>query len=235
MKLTIEPAIAARYPDLCIGVLVVRELRNGPTSEATSQLLREEEQRIRNDFTKESFTEHPTLQRWRQVYADFGVKPRDAKASIENLYRIVLSGKDIRRVSTLVDLYNAVSLRFVLPLGGEDLDTVKGDIALRFAGEGEPPVLLLGDEVAAAPVPGEVIYADSTSAICRRWNWREADRTKLTMETKNCILVVEALGPAAHSDAGRALEELTALVRDHCGGVTRTALLHAAQLSLELD
>jgi DNA/RNA-binding domain of Phe-tRNA-synthetase-like protein len=72
-----------------------------------------------------------------------------------------------------------------------------------------------------------VIYRDDVGAICRCWNWREADRTKLTAQTRDAVLVVEALPehPPALLDA--ALADLAALVTLHLGARTRTAVLTA--------
>ena len=44
------------------------------------------------------------------------------------------------------------------PVGGEDLDKVKGDVILTFAGANEPPVVLLGDKESRPPHEGEIIY-----------------------------------------------------------------------------
>lgn len=225
MKLIVDSKILDTFEGVSIGYLLVSGLRNGPTAPEVDQLLSAEEMRIRTEFQKETFTEHANIQVWRRAYTQFGVKPKDAKASVENLYRIILSGRDVRRVSNLVDIYNYISLKYMVPVGGEDLDKVSGSIELRFAGEGEPAVQLLGDEEASAPLPGEVIYADTISAICRRWNWREADRTKLTDETKNCILVIEGVGSVPKETIDQALSELQALVSEHCGGTVERFLV----------
>ena len=109
--------------------------------------------------------------------------------------RRTLKGEPIRPILPLVDIYNAVSLEHLLPVGGEDLDSIEGDLRLTRASESEPPVRLLGEAEERAPKPGEVIYTDDRGAICRRWNWKEADRTKLTESTRTAVLVLEALPP----------------------------------------
>ena len=106
----------------------------------------------------------------------------------------------------------------MLPVGGEDMDKMKGDVVLTFAGSNETPVLLLGDKEPRVPHSGEVIYKDTISTICRRWNWREADRTKLTEETKNSILVIEGLPPVAKEEIENATNELKELIQKFCGG-----------------
>ncbi len=178
--------------------------------------------------------EHPRVAVWRDAYRKFGAKPKDHPSSIENLLRRVLRGASLPRVNTVVDLYNAVSLERLLPAGAEDLDAIRGDVELTFASEQEAPVLLLGEPEARAPRPGEVIYRDGDGAICRRWNWKEADRTKLRRETANALVVVEGLPPIGEDDVSGAIEEIASSLRAHCGGDVRTALLDARRPSAEL-
>jgi DNA/RNA-binding domain of Phe-tRNA-synthetase-like protein len=111
---------------------------------------------------------------------------------------------------------------------------VRGDIVLCRAGDAEPPALLLGDSEARPPHPGEVIYRDDLSAICRRWNWKEADRTKLTAATRHALLVMEALPPTGRPDLEQALAELAARVVRFCGGEATPAVLDAARPELDL-
>jgi len=45
----------------------------------------------------------------------------------------VLKGNEIWQINKVVDLYNYISLKYLTPIGGEDLDKIKGDIYLNFA------------------------------------------------------------------------------------------------------
>jgi len=70
-----------------------------------------------------------------------------------------------------------------------------------------------------------VIYADRAGALCRRWNWKEADRTKLTDRTTRGFLVIESLPPAGRAELDAALADLAALVAESCGGTVRTGVV----------
>ena len=168
---------------------------------------------------------HPKIDCWRKAYTKFGGKPKDNLSSIENLCRMTLKGGDLRPISPLVDLYNLISLKYLIPVGGEDLDKISGDIQLTFANETESPVSLLGEKDERPPHCGEVIYKDNLSAICRRWNWKEADRTKLVAQTKNCILVLEGLPPTTWEEIVLATKELADLVQKHCGGAVSSTII----------
>jgi DNA/RNA-binding domain of Phe-tRNA-synthetase-like protein len=123
----------------------------------------------------------------------------------------------------------------MLPVGGEDIDKIKGDVVLTFATGNEKKVLLLGDTEARAPHEGEVIYKDDESTICRRWNWREAERTKLTEKTKNCLLVIEGLSPVTKKEIEDATGELKDLIKKHCGGSLKSDILNKDNLELSIS
>jgi DNA/RNA-binding domain of Phe-tRNA-synthetase-like protein len=172
------------------------------------------------------------------LHRRFGAKPKDYPSSIENLIRRVVRGYQLPHINLLVDLYNMTSLRHLVPVGGEDLDKIEGDVELAFATKHEAPVRLLGETEERPPRPGEVIYKDNISVICRRWNWKEADRTKFTEHTTNGFLIVEGLPPVDRRLVEQVTNELSTLVETYCGGrvnkgiVTRenpTMTLHEKQ------
>jgi DNA/RNA-binding domain of Phe-tRNA-synthetase-like protein len=233
MKLTMTGEVLTKFPRLRLGILLARGVRNGGDATEIPALLRQEEARIRGELAADGLPGHPRILCWRDAYRAFGAKPKEHRSSIENLYRLVLRGGEVRAVNAMVDIYNFVSLRFMIPAGGEDLDAVSGDIELAVAGASEPPVRLLGDAGERAPHPGEVIYRDRVSAICRRLNWREAERTKLTRETANAVLVMEALPPIPTEELRGALGELSRLISQHCGGTLTDAVLDAAAPTFE--
>jgi DNA/RNA-binding domain of Phe-tRNA-synthetase-like protein len=225
VRLTIAPGVLALFPEAVVGLVAARDLQNGGENPADAADLRRAEAGLPGRLGGVPPSEHPRIAAWREAYRRFGAKPKDHPSSVENLVRRVLKGWTVPHVNRLVDIYNALSLETLLPAGGEDLDAIEGDVALTLASENEPPVRLLGEAEGRPPHPGEVIYRDRAGAICRRWNWKEADRTKLTESTRNAILVVEGLPPAAREDVRAAVEELARRVRERCGATVATAVL----------
>lgn len=225
MRLVIADSMFDEFRDLILGVVILHGIDNTQDSAEITGLLREAEAALPGTFGGTPVIDHPQIAPWREAYRRFGSKPKDYPSSIENIARRVLNGAQIGHINNLVSLYNTISLRHILPVGGEDLDRISGDVRLTCAGEDEPAILLLGEKEPRAPKAGEVIYKDDVGAICRRWNWKEADRTKLTHETRNAFLVIEALPPVARSTVEAAIGELADLVRRFCGGTVSTALL----------
>ncbi len=224
MKFIVTPDIFESYPEVQIGVLVLEGVDNGAKAAFAAELQSAGEN-VRAKLDGTNVTEYPRIHCWREAYRTFGAKPKKYPSSVENLVRRTLKGELLRAINPLVDLGNIVSLKHLLPVGGEDFDRIEGDIRLTRAGENEPAVQLLGEKEARAPKTGEVIYTDDRGAICRRWNWKEADRTKLTEDTQRAVFVLEALPPVTRSELEEAMAELQELVRAHTGAVvTKTVL-----------
>ncbi|MEA2601887.1 MAG: hypothetical protein QOF89_2879 [Acidobacteriota bacterium] len=125
-RFLVAPEVFAMFPDAVLGVIVARGIDNTSQSAEIPAGLRREEARVRELFAGQPVTEHPHIAAWREAYRKFGAKPKDHPSSIENLVRRVAKGHALPRINPLVDLYNTVSLRFLVPAGGEDLDRTQG-------------------------------------------------------------------------------------------------------------
>lgn len=235
MKLIIADTIFDDFPKLVLGAVILHDIDNTQNRPEIIDMLRQAEAALPAKFGSTPVIEHPYIAPWREAYRKFGAKPKDYPSSIENLTRRVLGGTVLRHVNNLVSIYNIISLRYVLPLGGEDMDKVVGDVFLTRAGNAEPAVCLLGEKEARPPHTGEIIYKDDLGAICRRWNWKEADRTKLTEDTRNAFLIIESLPPVPRITVETAIRELADLIKQYCGGTISTALLDKDARELQLS
>lgn len=234
MKLVITNTIFDDFPELVLGVVILHNIDNAQNSAEITDMLRQAEAALPGKLGTTPVIEHPYIATWREAYRKFGAKPKDYPSSVENLIRRVSNGASIGHINNLVSLYNTISLRHILPVGGEDLDKIVGDVLLTRAGNDEPAVFLLGEKEARAPHAGEILYKDDAGAICRRWNWKEADRTKLTQETHNAFLVIEALPPVPRETVETAIRELAELVKRYCGGTVSTAFLDKDHREIKL-
>ena len=220
------------FPDALIGLVFVTGIDNQTQIPESAEILSRQVAESAARLPDEDFAALPAIAPWRAAYAKFGVKPSKTRSSIENLLRSAKAGR-LRSINPLVDLYNSVSLAYQLPVGGEDLDQVTGDIVLTRA-DGSESFVPLGASEPEPPPAGAVIYRDDVGVICSCWNWREADRTKLTETTKRAVLVIEALPPVTGEMLTIALEALGNRVIAHLGGAYRIETLHAANRSVTL-
>jgi len=222
MRFIIHDDFWRLFPDARIGIVIARELDNTAAERADIAALLADAAAAASAGLGDDIAAHSAIVPWRQAYQTFGVKPSKYRSSIESLLRSARAQR-IRGVNPLVDLYNTVSLTYLLPCGGEDLAAVRGDIRLERASGGEH-FIPLGAQEAEPPQPGEVIY--DAGVICRCWNWREADRTKLTPATTDAFLCIEALPPSAEQQLRAACAELAALAHTQLGAYTTVELLN---------
>ena len=128
MKFSVDTRIFEKFPGLHIGVVVAKGVDNTGASPELAQALRAQEAAIRSRFKAEQLGDVPQIAAWRAAYVSFGAKPKEHRSSIENLCRLVLNGVQLRAISKLVDAYNGISLKHLVPVGGEDLDKMQGDL-----------------------------------------------------------------------------------------------------------
>jgi DNA/RNA-binding domain of Phe-tRNA-synthetase-like protein len=205
------------YPGVNIGVLVGRGLDNKVPFGDLLQLQKEALVVAQEQLGDQPPTKHPHISSWREVYRSFGSKPSDYRPSAEALIRRALKTGKLPRINNAVDLYNVISVKHVIPMGGFDTDNVDGDIYLRLS-EGGEKFLPLGASEHEKTYTGEVVYADDARILTRRWNYRDADETKITEETTNLVLFIDASPSIEVGKVDAALSELMDLLKDACGG-----------------
>ncbi len=233
MKDIVSPEIFNRFPHYTRGVVIARGVNNGGERQGLIELLRRVEDAATRDETLLDIKNHPRIAAWRQAYSDFGANPNKFYSSIESLARRARRGDHLPYINTLVALFNYFSLKHMVPSGGDDLNAITGDPCLTTA-KGDEPFTPLGSDAVEYPAPGEVIYIDSARVMCRRWNWRQGDHTKLTPATTSVAINVDCLPPVSTSAAGAITGELAELVREFCAGEVIYFLLDASRSEAEI-
>ena len=233
MKFKIDPAIFATFPGLHIGIVKAKGVDNRGDCPEILEKIKKIQREIRDNFDMGTFSDHPKIQNWRDAYTLFGTKPKKHRSSVENLYRMTLEGRDLHAINRLVDIYNYASLCYMVPVGGDDLARAEGDILLRFA-KGDEPFLPLGSDELQTARKGEVIYSDEREILCRRWNWRESEKTKMTEETQDVLLVSEGLPPVTTEEIEYIVTDLSRIIQEYCGGETDVDVLGVANSESEL-
>lgn len=151
---------------------------------------------------------------WRQAYQKFKTK-KGARCSVENLLKRVLKDNPVGHINPAVDVSNAISLKYALPIDAENLDAVEGTFRL-VQTEGGDRLLPIGEEESDPTLPGEVAYLDDGGAICRCWNWRDAQRTEVSDATPHCVFIMENVDPSRSADLHAASDEVARLAAVCC-------------------
>ncbi len=224
----VEDAVWRLRPDYVAVLVAATGLRPGPSDATSEEVLAAAEAaaaQLLGDGPAEAV---PHIAAWREAFRGFGAKPQRTRNSAEALLRRVPAG--LPRIDRLTDAYNAVSIATATPLGGEDLAAYHGPMRLvRASGTEDFAVLAAGAPVVEHPEPGEVVWRDDAGVTCRRWNWRQCVRTRLTEESTSAIFIADVLDVAPGDSWGRAEdvrdELLAVLARISPGAAVRSRLL----------
>ena len=207
------------FPDARIGVVVAHGMRPADAvpeedARAISRRLAEANAAADRHLTSATISQNEAVAVWRDAYQRFKAK-KGARCSVENLLKRVLRDNPVGSITPSVDAYNAVSLAYALPVGGEDIDALAGDLRLGVTSEGGDAFRALGDDEDSPTLPGELCYRDGIGAVCCCWNWRDGQRTALTDESAKALLVIESVDPARADDLQAAVDELADMVERH--------------------
>jgi DNA/RNA-binding domain of Phe-tRNA-synthetase-like protein len=146
---------------------------------------------------------------WAEVFRGFGAKPQRSPCSAQSLRDRVLKNGTLGAIDPVVDLYNAISLKFAIPVGGENIAAYKGSPRLVAADGTEIfDTMKSGEPATEHPDKGEVVWRDDIGVTCRRWNWRQGVRTRIDANTTDMWFVLESLPEMpfeAVEEAGAAL------------------------------
>jgi len=233
MKDIVSSEVLAKFPQYIRGVVIARGVDNHGEKPRLIEMLSEVVAKATQDESLQEIKSHPQIASWRQAYTDFGTNPNKFYCSIESLGMRARRGDQLPYINTLVALFNYFSLKHMVPSGGDDLDSADGDLRLTLA-KGDEPFTPLNSDVVEYPPPGEVIYVDNSKVMCRRWNWRQGDQTKLSPDTTDVAINVDCLPPVSKDKARAITGELADLVKEFCGGEVKYSLLDTSQNEAEI-
>lgn len=219
-KFIAEDSFWELFPDAQIGVVVAWGMKpeteiSAEDAAAIAKMLDAANGKASEWLTSDVVSQNAAVAVWRDAYQKFKTK-KGARCSIENLIKRVLKGNPVQSITPAVDLYNTVSLTYALPVGGEDIDAMEGDIRLGIT-EGGDAFRALGDAQDAPTLEGELCYRDDVGAICRCWNWRDGQRSALTDKTDKAFLIIESVDPGRSGDLAEAIDALAMLVERYLG------------------
>lgn len=228
-KVAVTDAVFDLFPGFYRGLVLVNDVNIRKSYKPVRRLLRRQVEAGVDP-------EDARLLAWKNAHRQFGSDPDAYPPSICALAARVAAEPNLPFINSVVALFNTISLKYVVPLGGDDVDRVDGNLVLGRA-DGTETFLPLGGSDEQTPAVGEVIYFDdaSNNVMCRRWNWRNGDRTKIEDTSKRLVINVDGLPPTTPETVREARDELTALLKEHGDADVKTADLHAGRRELETD
>jgi DNA/RNA-binding domain of Phe-tRNA-synthetase-like protein len=178
-------------------------------------------------LTSTTESELPEIQAWRRAFAQMGLKPTQYRCASESLLRRFRKEGSLPALHPLVDLCNAISLAFAIPVAVLDAAQITGPLEVRYATGDETYLTFAGD--IEHPAPAEVIFADRAGqAHARRWTNRQSGRSAVRDSTTSALIVAEALHDQAPADIPDLLKTLAAELEATWSVTPHTTILTAA-------
>lgn len=168
--------------------------------------------------------EFPEIRAWRRAFSTMGMKPTKYRCASEALLRRYRKDGSLPPLHPLVDLCNAASIAFAVPIAVFDRTRIEGDLIVRQADGTERYTTFAGR--IEHPDPDEVIFADDAgNAHARRWANRQSKLSAIGAETTEAVIIAEALHDKAAADMERLVKDLGDALRDVYGATPASALL----------
>lgn len=224
-----SPEIWRDYPSLVPGVLIARGLASDQDVHARTaryQALA----RARLDVASEG--DWPEIQAWRRAFSQMGLKPTQYRCAAESLLRRFRKEGSLPSLHPLVDLCNAMSLAFGIPIAVFDLSHIDRQLEVRFAAGDERYQSFAGE--IERPDAGEVIFVDAGNAAhARRWTHRQSALSAVRRESAAVLIVAEALHGSAFTDVTRLLHALASELKTLWAAPVDSAILTPTAPSIE--
>jgi DNA/RNA-binding domain of Phe-tRNA-synthetase-like protein len=234
MKFFVTEDVFAKIPDAKFGLVSVNGADNSGSSDEIEAMLSENVKKVEEHFAGKKVKNEPELQPYREAFRAIGVNPNRYMCAAEALMTRIAKGQGMPVINTIVDLGNAVSLKYGFPIGAHDLDTmIDGAFGVRTAVEGDTFLPFGADE--REPVPeGEVVYATGSHVRTRRWTWRQGDEGKITEETSHVLFIIDGFADR-EDDILEARKELAGLAGKYLGGTVKEGLIDRDHLEFETE
>jgi DNA/RNA-binding domain of Phe-tRNA-synthetase-like protein len=214
--LRVESKLKDRFPGLNVKIIKIHNVTVEKTNSELEDYKKEVKDEIQKRWKLEKLKDDPLIRAYRDFFWRLKIDPTKNRPAAEALIRRVLAGKQIYHINTFVDAYNLVSMQTAIPIASFDEDILQGELLLREAKPNEEflgiamkkPVILNG---------GEAVIQDNEKLVAI-YPYRDADSSKVTLETKNVLMLMcgaPKIDVKILDEAGEVAERV--LIR-FCGG-----------------
>ena len=190
MKFKVDKKFFDKVDNACFGVIIARGIDNTKKYDFIEKLLEDEINSIEEEYRDKKVKELPEIELYREAFRKLDINPNKYMCSIEALVSRTVKSKHIPNINPIVDLGNALSLKYRIPLGIHDIDRFRGNIEIRFANSDDRFVPFGGGDY-DNPDVGEVIYVSGNDVKTRRWTWRQGENSKVTEKSTNLFIPID--------------------------------------------
>lgn len=214
MKFIVEKEIFNKVSNLYVGVVVAKGIDNSKSYPVIDNLLKEAMCLAEKNFLDKKVKESELIIPYREAFQKFDINPNKYQCSVEAMFNRISKGKQIPNINPLVNLNNAISLKYTLPMGTHDLSKSEKDIEMRYSKEGDIFKPMNGEET-ETPEKGEIVYAVGNQVRTRRWTWRQSEEGKIDSSTNYVFFPIDGFKEFNDDKVKLAVEELTKVLKEN--------------------
>ena len=218
-----------KLPNFVVGVVAVTGIDNSREVPAIAEMLEKNSQEV-IDYFAEAGTKaknDPHVVPYREAFRALGMNPNRYACAAEALMDRLAKGKGLPSINPAVDLGNAISLKYKLPIGAHDIYTfVRPDGTGRGAADTGLEVrpataedtfrpFGAGEGEFDNPEDGEVVYVSGHEVRTRRWTWRQSEVGKMTDKTAGVLYPIDGLSDLNLAEVKAAMKDFTELVANY--------------------
>lgn len=224
MKFKITDDIFGKLPDMYVGVAVATGIDNSKDYPQIETMLDQNMAEAKERFNDVNVKQDPQIVPYREAFRKIDINPNRYPCSVEALFKRLSKGKDLPHINPLVDLNNAISMKYTLPMGTHTLDGIQDDIEMRLAEEGDT-FEALGSGKIESPDEGEVVYAVGHEVRTRRWTWRQSKFGMITSETKKVFFPIDGFSDFNKDKVDQAVQDLAKNLEEIFGCQVQTGIV----------
>ncbi len=216
MKYVIFDEVFEKLPTACVATAVIRGADNTKAIAGIEELMQANIAVCEGQFEGIKVKEAPDIVVYREAFRALGLNPNKFMCSIEALLTRIAKKKGFPCINPLVDLGNAVSIKYHLPMGAHDLLSMKGDLEVRFA-TGADTFVPFGETAQDNPDVGELVYVSGNEVRTRRWTWRQSEVGKIAENTTDIFIPIDGFTDFNKDATLKARDELAELLVKYFG------------------
>lgn len=190
LKFEIAQEVFEVLPEAYFGVVAVKNIDNSLKFPEISERLENTICECQKKYDGIKIKESEEIRPYRDAFKKIGINPNRYQCSIEALLDRTVKGKGVTKINGVVDLVNAISLEYQVPIGAHDIDTVDEKLCVRYAEEGDI-FIPFGNGNMEIPEEKEIIYVSGRQVRTRRWIWRQSEIGMITDKTKNILFPID--------------------------------------------
>lgn len=237
----VSKEVFEKLPNFVVGVVAVEGFDNSKEVPAIADMLKENAEAVRKYFeeTGNKAKNDPFVVPYREALRALGINPNRYACAAEALMDRIAKGKGMPSINSAVDLGNAISLKYKLPIGAHDIGTF---VRVDGTGRGEEdtglevrPAMVAdtfvpfgaGENEFDNPEEGEVVYVSGSEVRTRRWTWRQSEVGKITENTTAVLYPIDGFSDLNLNEVKAAMEDFIDMVGKYFEANSKASMVSA--------